>query len=216
MPDLSEMLGDVYGEPEEPTAPAPATGPTTPGWADDEHLDRAFAEWTPGPDADAPAAERGMFASSQAAPSTHLAHDLAAALSEAVLAETSTEEAVAATTVTEAPTNERVATSAFAQLDRQPELHAEPEPEPELMPEPEAELEPEPAPIPVPVHKAGWQRSDDDILPTGKTAKGGVRLPKARAGKAPKVQKGGDTAPKKARRSLKDLAKMEIGGKKKK
>jgi len=210
MPDLSEMLGDVYGEPEEPTPPAPATGPATPGWADDEHLDRAFAEWTPGPDADAPAAERGMFASSQAAPSTHLAHDLAAALSEAVLAETETDDE--GDHVTAAPTPERVATTAFADLERPVIVEAVVEAEPEL----EAEPEPEPAPIPVPVHKAGWQRSDDDILPTGKTAKGGVRLPKARAGKAPKVQKGGDTAPKKARRSLKDLAKMEIGGKKKK
>jgi hypothetical protein len=201
MPDLSEMLGDVYGaddEPEEPAAPAVAGAP---GWADDEHLDRAFADWTPGPGADAPAAERGMFATAPSAPAGRLADDLAAALSEAVLAETDATDAEA-----EAPVSE----DALAEAPR---------PEP-MTPSALADLEPEPAPEPepmaIPVHKAGWQRNDDDILPTGKTARGGVRLPRpSRAGKAPKVVKG-ETAPKKARRSLKDLAKMEIGGKKKK
>jgi hypothetical protein len=157
-----------------------------------------------------------MFAPSQPAPATHLAHDLAAALSEAVLAESGADdendshvEPVAAPTA--AATPERVATNAFADLERPAVVEAEVEAEAAIEEEPEAE----PAPIPVPVHKAGWQRSDDDILPTGKAAKGGVRLPKARAGKGPKGQKG-DTAPKKTRRSFGDLMKMEIGGKKKK
>ena len=200
MPDLSEMLGDVYGAPEE--EPAPATS-ETPGWADDEHLDKAFADWTPGPDADAPAAERGMFAAAPPAPAGHLADDLAAALSEAVMAEGDTDESdapVVEPVVADAPVEAPVTVGALHDLEW------EPEPEPE----------PEPAPMAFPVHKAGWQRSDDDIIPTGKTAKGGVRLPKpARAGKAPKSMKA-DSAPKKPRRSFGDLMKMEIGGSKKK
>ena len=202
MPDLSEMLGDVYGAPEEEPAPAVSS---TPGWADDEHLDKAFADWTPGPDADAPAAERGMFAAAPPAPAGRLADDLAAALSEAVMAEgddvSDTDESdtddVPEPVVAEAPAEAPV-TVAVRDLDWEPEP------------------EPEPAPMAFPVHKAGWQRSDDDIIPTGKTAKGGVRLPKpARAGKGPKSMKA-DAAPKKPRRSLGDLMKMEIGGSKKK
>ena len=87
MPDLSEMLGDVYGEPtrSRPSRrrrpePRRRSGPTT------STSIAAFAEWTPGPGADAPAAERGMFASAHAR-AGRLADDLAAALSEAVLAE---------------------------------------------------------------------------------------------------------------------------------
>jgi hypothetical protein len=214
MPDLSEMLGDVYGEPEEPASSTPSSE-SSPEWADDEHLDRAFAEWTPGPGADAPAAERGMFAPSQPAPATHLAHDLAAALSEAVLAESSSDDehdSHVEPIAVPAATPERVATNAFADLERPAVVEADIEAEAAI----ETETEAEPAPIPVPVHKAGWQRSDDDILPTGKAAKGGVRLPRpARAGKAPKAGKP-DAGPKKQRRSFGDLMKMEIGGKKKK
>jgi hypothetical protein len=198
MPDLSDLLGDVYGSDEEP-APAPAVVPSSPAWADDERLDRAFGGWTPGPDAEAPAAERDMFAPPAGGP--RLADDLAAALSEAVLAETTDE---AETEVEHAD-------------DPEPEVTDAPAPA-AVAPTALADLEPEPAPIPLPVHKAGWQRSDDDILPTGKTARGGVRLPRApklRAGKAPK-SKPDDGAPKKARKSLGDLMKMEIGGKKKK
>ena len=205
MPDLSEMLGDVYGEPEEPVPTAPSSGSATPEWADDEHLDRAFAEWTPGPDADAPAAERGMFAPAQAAPGNRLADDLAAALSEAVLAESTEEDDGVETEaahhdVVETP--EPLTSRSLADLE--PEVAREPEPAPA------------PAPMTFPAHKAGWQRSDDDILPTGKAAKGGVRLPRpTRAGKAPKTPTA-DAGPKKARRSFGDLMKMEIGGSKKK
>jgi hypothetical protein len=210
MPDLSEMLGDVYGSDDEEAPPAPATGPSTPAWADDEHLDRAFAQWTPGPGADAPAAERGMFAPAPSSAPSHLAHDLAAALSEAVLAET--DDVEDEDDADDQPTKAAVSTTAVTEASAEP---AEPEVE-RLTPSTLTQLEPEPAPIPVPVHKAGWQRSDDDILPTGKVAKGGVRLPRpARAGTAPKGPKG-DVAPKKQRRSLGDLMKMEIGGKKKK
>jgi len=85
--DLSRLLGDVYGassppeseqeaaDPTSPTAvpaaaddpPAPhaeaaGPGPAAPGWADEAVLDEAFAEWVPGPPADASAEERGMLA----------------------------------------------------------------------------------------------------------------------------------------------------------
>src|SRR5215207_10792136 len=78
MSDLSRLLGDVYGpEPEPPAADdeaaAAAEAPgaeseqartlsgALPGWADDTVLDEAFANWVPGPPADAPSAERGML-----------------------------------------------------------------------------------------------------------------------------------------------------------
>jgi hypothetical protein len=85
--DLSRLLGDVYGasttpegeveasDPTTPTAvpaaaddpPAPPVeasqpGPAAPGWADEAVLDEAFAEWVPGPPADASAEERGILA----------------------------------------------------------------------------------------------------------------------------------------------------------
>jgi hypothetical protein len=111
MADLSDMLGDVYGDDADgervaPEPPAPprdgspalpeATGPlpeatsratsAAPAWADESVLDAAFANWTPGPPLDAPAAERDVFAPhvdpASAAP---LPDDLAAALSAALV-----------------------------------------------------------------------------------------------------------------------------------
>jgi hypothetical protein len=231
MPDLSELLGDVYGEPEETIAATPASS-DGPEWADDEHLDRAFAEWTPGPDADAPAAERSMFAPAPtAAPATRLADDLAAALSEAVLAESAPapqpvladepddrdepddEAVVAEHAVTETEVTAPVLTpAALAEL--------EPTPEPT----------PEPAPYVAPVHKAGWQREDDDILPSGKGGHSrSMSLPSPKLPSMPKLSRGpkpakaakagAPTAPKekRARKGLKGLATMELSfGKKKK
>lgn len=181
MPDLSEMLGAVYGGTDEPAAAAPEPNHE---WADDDQLDRAFAEWTPGPGADAPAAERSMFAAAPEAPA-RLADDLAAALSEAVLAEADPvddspvfeprstdddEDDVMAETVT-------LSSSSLADL--------EPEPEPEA----------EPAPIPMPLHKAGWQRSDDDIIPTGRSGRGrGLSAPRPSLGRRPKATKPGKPA----------------------
>ncbi len=90
MSDLSRLLGDVYGastpsaedadvDPADPTAPTAVTaaaddppappvesvgdlgGPAAPGWADEQVLDEAFAEWVPGPPPDASAEERGIL-----------------------------------------------------------------------------------------------------------------------------------------------------------
>ena len=87
MSDLSRLLGDVYeasttppsddvdpADATTPTAPSAADdppappveavgeGPRAPGWADEQVLDEAFAEWVPGPPPDASAEERDMLA----------------------------------------------------------------------------------------------------------------------------------------------------------
>src|SRR5205823_4885752 len=97
MPDLSNLLGAVYGEspkserdPEDeaPVPREPAAdqrGPAVPDWADDEHLDAAFAQWKPGPAADASVVEHEMVEETDD-PAPPLADDLAAALSEALVA----------------------------------------------------------------------------------------------------------------------------------
>ena len=177
MPDLSEMLGAVYGgTDDEPAAAAPEPAHE---WADDDQLDRAFAEWTPGPGSDAPAAERTMFAPApEAAP--RLADDLAAALSEAVLAEADPVDdepvAEAHPAQDDEPTREvtddavALTNASLAELEAEPDL--------------------EPAPIPMPVHKAGWQRSDDDIIPSGRSGRGrGISAPRPSLSRRPKASK---------------------------
>lgn len=201
------MLGNVYGGEEEAPAPAaPPSGPNTPAWSDDEHLDRAFAEWTPGPDADAPAAERSMFATAPETPGTapRLADDLAAALSEAVLAGADDAEAEA---VAEAPAETEPVVPAEAPV--------EPTAAVEVTPSTLADLEPAPEPAPhpltvaAPVHQAGWQRSDDDIIPSGRSGRGGgrrpSRAPRAKAAQAPKGEGKPEGKAKGERKGLKGL-----------
>jgi hypothetical protein len=177
MPDLSEMLGDVYGAKDDQPEATPPTRPA-PAWSDDEHLDRAFADWTPGPASDAPAAERRLFADGP----DKLADDLAAALSEAVLAETPPSDSVTVpdlrgesappapvepfappahdTPVAAAPVAEPVAAVEPVQSGAAPAVAAASF----------TDLEPEapaaPAVIPAPKPMA-WQRDHDDIIPTG-------------------------------------------------
>src|SRR4051812_3609592 len=98
MPDLSNLLGTVYGdgpstssrdpEDEEHVEREPAAHERTPGvpdWADDEHLDEAFAQWKPGPSEDASPAEHAFAKDAHDDPAPPLADDLAAALSEALV-----------------------------------------------------------------------------------------------------------------------------------
>jgi hypothetical protein len=100
MADLSNLLGDVYGDdadgkPDvpEPAAPhqdgprpAPEATSRAPAWADESVLDAAFANWTPGPPLDAPAAERNVFSPAvDPASAPPLPDDLAAALSAALV-----------------------------------------------------------------------------------------------------------------------------------
>ncbi|HUQ40071.1 MAG TPA: hypothetical protein VM030_07925 [Acidimicrobiales bacterium] len=99
MSDLSGILGDVYGEdpddnnngngasaaPAPPAQPAPpprAPQAEAPGWADEEVLDEAFAEWKPGPPEGAPDAEREVFAPDPSAMDDDLAAALSAALAD--------------------------------------------------------------------------------------------------------------------------------------
>src|SRR3954451_2267096 len=106
MPDLSNLLGAVYGDGPSPagrdpedeahveTEPTAAErGPAVPDWADDEHLDAAFAQWKPGPSADASPAEHAFVrdTSDDDDPPPPLADDLAAALSEALVASSTTD-----------------------------------------------------------------------------------------------------------------------------
>jgi hypothetical protein len=106
--DLSKVLGDVYAGHAAPTPHA------APDWADEAHLDEAFANWTPGPPADAPAAEREMAAHVEVTSRRRIDDDLAAALSEALSSGPATTESVYAELVQEIP-----------------EAFVEPEPEPQ-------------------------------------------------------------------------------------
>jgi hypothetical protein len=94
MADLSNLLGAVYGEgpsssrdedgPPVPVEPSAADrSPAVPDWADDEHLDDAFAQWKPGPEAGT--VEHELVAGEPVSV-LPLADDLAAALSEALVA----------------------------------------------------------------------------------------------------------------------------------
>lgn len=56
MPDLSNLLGDVYKRPASAQREVPE-------WSEDDRLDRAFASWSPGPGPDASSTEREMFVS---------------------------------------------------------------------------------------------------------------------------------------------------------
>jgi hypothetical protein len=101
MADLSNLLGNVYGDDgdDDPAAretaapeatsgarPAPEATGAAPAWADESVLDAAFANWTPGPPLDAPAAERHVFFPSvDPASAPPLPDDLAAALSAALV-----------------------------------------------------------------------------------------------------------------------------------
>ena len=162
--DLSHLLGAVYGDgqhdPDGPPVPVepPATqrSPDPPDWADDAHLDAAFADWTPGPPDEAPPAERAVVAEViPPATGKPLADDIAAALSEALVPKRAAAAELTATT---------------ANGDHIPVKDEEPEPAPQPAPVEKAVLLPAPAAPAVHVARQ-WERSDDDILPT-RRAKG--------------------------------------------
>jgi hypothetical protein len=109
--DLSKVLGDVYA------GNGSTTTQTVPEWADDAHLDEAFASWTPGPPPEAPAAEREMAMHSDPMSRRRIDDDLAAALTEALTASSADSDAVLA----DAPESDH---------DLVAELLPEPAPEP--------------------------------------------------------------------------------------
>lgn len=90
MADLSKVLGDVYATADRPDVKSATAPRQAPEWADESRLDAAFADWTPGPQSDAPAAERALFSPAveplehEASGPLALDDDLAAALSEAL------------------------------------------------------------------------------------------------------------------------------------
>lgn len=87
MADLSNLLGDVYGDPTDgpavdgATTPSPA--PEPPAWADESRLDEAFADWTPEP-LEPVVATAPVTAPVSSTTSAPLDDDLAAALSAAL------------------------------------------------------------------------------------------------------------------------------------
>ncbi|HEX9969745.1 MAG TPA: hypothetical protein VGB03_06370 [Acidimicrobiales bacterium] len=127
--DLSKVLGDVYADNES------TTGRAVPEWADDAHLDEAFASWTPGPPPEAPAAEHEMAAHVDLGSRRRIDDDLAVALTQALTAAP----APAAVVVEPQPSLDNTSDDLVG----------------ELLLEPVAE--PEPA--------RGWTRGDDDVLP---------------------------------------------------
>ncbi|HEV3353761.1 MAG TPA: hypothetical protein VG076_12615 [Acidimicrobiales bacterium] len=100
MPDLSNLLGAVYGDGPSSTSRDPEDeahvekepaaderAPAVPDWADDDHLDAAFAQWKPGPADDASPVEHAFVKDTDDDdPPPPLPDDLAAALSEALVA----------------------------------------------------------------------------------------------------------------------------------
>lgn len=180
MSDLSKVLGDLYDSPT-PAAPSAAEArfqPTAPEWADDDRLDQAFEGWTPGPPADAPAAEREMSMSvvmdPTFVPPARLDDDLAATLSEA-LVDAGHDNHDPEVPVASAPTYELPGYD----FDLEPAVVAAAPVEYEYEPpavEPYAPAEP----------ARPWTRGDDDILP-GKHSHV-AKAPKAKAPKAKKVK----------------------------
>jgi len=125
--DLSKVLGDVY-----------ETGKKqAPEWADEQKLDEAFSQWTPGPPADAPAAEREM---------ARLDDDLAAALTEALANDGGASADPVPTFPEVEPEPDSVAAVLYAELA--------PLAEPAAV---EVEADPEP------VVPGRWARGDDDV-----------------------------------------------------
>ena len=147
------MLGNVYGDEPSAADAAPVDAPVLtrpvaklPEWADEDVLDEAFAQWVPGPPADAPAVERSMLS------------ELAATTVPARHAEPS----AAAPVPTVADDDPFVDASPLDDL-----AGYEPMIDPMLA---DATAR---AAVEASITR-GWQRSDDDILP-GKAGKKGRR-----------------------------------------
>jgi hypothetical protein len=150
MSDLSKVLGDLYESGDATTTPEHAEfQASAPAWADEDRLDEAFSQWTPGPPADAPAAEREMsiVLDMPEVPAARLDDEMAAAMN-AALAQPAPEVHVAAWE-TSAP-------------ESVPAYRPEPayEPAPALM-----DLDMTSVFDTAPTAFATWQRTDDDILP---------------------------------------------------
>lgn len=190
MSDLSRVLGDLYGEDEpaaegsSPPSPRARFQATAPEWANEDRLDEAFASWTPGPPADAPAAERAMSVviDTPDVPAARLDEDIAATLSAALVdagRDNEFEVPMAAASSYALPT-----------YDDEP-LPLSPPPVEEYLPAPEPEWAPEPEPTvaAAPVSDRPWSRGNDDIFPGRVVALKGKRTKAAKAPKPVKLPK---------------------------
>ena len=202
MADLSDMLGDVYGddangEPHAPEAPpqhrdgtgttpvatgrsgtaaedtnrarpAPEATNRAPAWADESVLDAAFANWTPGPPLDAPAAERDVFAPHvDPASAPPLPDDLAAALSAALVGAPPADVAFIATPAAATPGTDVEQTTPASTSDPvdSPLGEGGSWAEPAASHRAHTDYDdPFSASMPL-VGRLPWQRGDDDILP---------------------------------------------------
>ena len=157
MSDLSNLLGDVYGQQSGSEAPParreqPATE-RAPEWASDSQLDRAFADWEP----------EARYPLTPTAPADH---DLAAALSAALGS-------------APAPAPEPPPAPAYRpapSVSQPPRAVPRPTPTAVHAPAPTAVPAPPPAPAPVVVAAPGvasraWVPGDDDIFPNKGKAK---------------------------------------------
>jgi hypothetical protein len=169
MADLSNLLGDVYGDDPDgqPAAHEPATLDRTPEWADESVLDAAFANWVPGPPPDAPAAERAVFDSRPVDPASAapLPDDLAAALSAALVEAPPTDGPPITSAVESAPVADDTALASPVAPASWSEL-AEARRAIAGQSDPFAGASPLTGKLP-------WQRGDDDILPRRNSSRRG-------------------------------------------
>lgn len=186
MSDLSKVLGDLYGGEDDQPSVAPARNfrAEAPEWADDDRLDEAFADWTPGPSADAHRTEHEMSVviDMPAVPAASLDDDLAASLNAALVdaGENDTEFPIAAAPSYSLPTMDEPVGDWMSPAPAPMAPIAEPTPLPVY--------EPIEAPVyEAPVPARPWSRGDDDILP-GNAPKG-AKAPKSPKAKSPKAAK---------------------------
>jgi len=180
MSDLSKVLGDLYSGDNEPSVAPPRNfRAEAPEWANDDRLDEAFADWTPGPSVDAHRSEHetmSVVIDMPAVPAARLDEDLSATLSAALVdaGENDTEFPVAAAPVYSLPLVDEPAADYPA-----PAYPVE---------EPASPSVYESIDAPAPAAPARpWSRADDDIFP-GRAVKG-VKAPKTpKAAKGPKVK----------------------------
>lgn len=187
MSDLSKVLGDLYGGEDDQPSVAPPRNfrAEAPEWADDDRLDEAFADWTPGPSADAHRTEHetmSVVIDMPAVPAASLDDDLAASLNAALVdaGENDTDFPMAEAPSYSLPTMDDPVGDWMSPAPASMAAITEPTPVPVYEPINEPVYE---APAPA----RPWSRADDDILP-GNAPKG-VKAPKSPKSKSPKAAK---------------------------
>jgi hypothetical protein len=184
MSDLSRVLGDLYRGDDADSRPSVApprdfrTAAAAPEWADEDRLDQAFENWTPGPPPEAPALEHEMSSyviDAPAVPPAHLEDDLTTTIGEA-LAQAGPESTpdVPVAGAVDPLSFEGYAVDAAV-------VPPAPAPAPSLPADVAAELPvfAEPVPAAPVVADGPWKRWHDDILPGKKGAAPAAKAPKS-------------------------------------